>query len=213
MTDLWTRVDRQLQIHAPELAANLQPGVSESALTSFEGRIGQRLPDDVREAYLRHDGCRYTDAYDRLGLFGNRQWLPLGEVSEVWQSNREEFDDSDPYFYEEASGHWAHLPVRPWQSPPPQWVSIGRVLGEPSMIHIDLLPGPLGTVGQMVSQNYSSMSSSIFARSLGAYLLYLVEGLESGAIAVNVFPHTTVQFWDRIDGAEFRPPGCVSVFG
>ena len=39
MTDLWPRVDRQLQIHAPELAATLQPGVSESALTSFEGPL------------------------------------------------------------------------------------------------------------------------------------------------------------------------------
>ena len=213
MTDLWNRVDRQLQIHAPELAASLQPGVSESALTAFEGRIGQRLPEDVREAYLRHDGCRYKDSYDRLGLFSTDQWLPLSEVSELWQHNWEWFDDSDPYFYEEASGEWAQLPLRPWQRPPPQWVPIGRLLGEASMIHIDLLPGPLGTVGQMVGQSYSSMSTGIFASSLGAYLLYLVEGLESGAIAVNVFPHTTVQFWDRIDGAEFRPPGCVSVFG
>ena len=213
MTDLWDRLERQLEIHAPELATSLRPGVGEVALATFEEGIGQRLPDDLREAYLRHDGCDHMRRTGAIGLFGTYRWLPLGEVCADWQRSRGGFDESDPYFYDREDGGWETLPIRPWQYPPPQWIPLGGCVGVPARLYIDMLPGPLGTAGQVVGQDVDSMSTFVFCSSLAEYLLYLLDGLERGIVGVISIPGTQEQDWVRNDKTPFIPPGCVGVFG
>lgn len=213
MTELWDRLERQLKIRAPELAASLRPGVSEFALTVFEEEIRQRLPDDVREAYLRHDGCDHKWDENAAGLFSDTQWLPLNEVREAWQWNSGGFDEADPYFYEVDDGGWEKLPVRPWQYPPPQWIPIGKRMGIACLLYVDMLPGPVGTASQLVCQDFSSVSTSVLCRGFAEYLQYLVTGLEIGDIQVDTVPHTQLRRWHRTDGSFFSPPGNASVFG
>lgn len=212
MIDLWSRLERQLAIHAPQLGASLRPGVAELELSAFEQDIGQRLPDEWREAYLRHDGCVHNWDENAVGLFSEQQWLPISEVREAWRWNRDGFDEAAAYHYGEEDEAWNSLPVRPWQYPPPQWIPIGQQMGTPSVVFVDMLPGPMGVPAQLVCQNYSSISTSIVSRSLTEYLLYLVTGLEQGQVFVGTVPYTELRRWSRNDGVDFSAPGNVHVW-
>ena len=211
MTDLWPLFEEQLALHLPSVAANLRPGVSESQWAAFEAEIGQTLPDDVREAYLRHDGSDHGQRYNEIGLFSVEQWLSLSEVLKRWRWRRDNFDSADPYHYDEDE--WGNLPLRPWTGPPPVWIPIAKWFGSPSLTYVDMLPGPLGVPGQLVSQSTSSMSTCIFADSLSGYLEYLLRGLTRREIVVILVPHTEQQQFQYADGRYFEPPGARSVFG
>ena len=210
MTDLWPLLEEQLALHVPSVAANLRPGVSESQWAAFEAEIGLTLPDDVREAYLRHDGSDHGERKFEIGLFSVEQWLPLGEVLERWRWKRDNFDSADPYHYDEED--WANLPLRPWTSPPPVWVPIARSLDEPNLIYVDMLPGPLGVPGQLVGQSTSSMSTWVVSDSLSGYLEWLLLGLKRGEIVVGTVPHAEQQHFEFLDDRYPGPRGGRSVW-
>ena len=210
MTDLWPLLEQQLALHVPSVAANLRPGASKSQWAAFEAEIGQTLPDDVREAYLRHDGSDHGQRYHEIGLFSVKQWLSLSEVLDSWRWNRDNFDSADPYHYDEDE--WGNLPLRPWTGPPPVWIPIAQWFGSPSLTYVDMLPGPLGVPGQLVSQSTSSMSTCVVADSLSGYLEWLLLGLKRGEIVVGTVPHAEQQQFEYPDARYSGPRGGRSVW-
>jgi cell wall assembly regulator SMI1 len=190
MVDLWSRLERQLFLHAADLAASLRPGAGESAIAAFEAVIETRLPDDVREAYLWHDGCDMGDdflkAQKALGLFGCHRWLPLAECQRHWQWNLGGFDGTDPYACDDDNGAWSGWAIRPWLAPPPNWIPLAERRNPTTHLYSDLLPGPAGVAGQLVGEDvHGGPRIWLEARSLRTYLIGLADGLESGDIVVH----------------------------
>jgi internalin A len=202
----------QLIQHAPELAKSFRPPISEKVLIDLELSINQRLPDDLRQMYLMHDGCDFEWGSGAIGLFGRHQWWPVKDLRERWHETWQCFDQSDPYGSDETE--WAKLPLRPWTSAPPSWIPIGVIPSYASCtISIDMLPGPGGTVGQIVAESIHAMSQGIFANSLTDYFTSLMEGLKTGSLKAVTDPDTKDQYWGYASRARFLAPGDRNVFG
>ena len=210
---LWERLEEQLRIHAPGIANRLRPGVTEDQLLAAEKEIGQPLPPDIRDSYLRHDGCEQALSKTEIGFFVRYQWLPLDMVMQLWRQETIDFDPDHPYFYDSSDGQWDALPVRPWQTPPTAWLPIGKCIGEPATIYLDLLPGPAGAASQLVVRDVDSMSTSIFTSQFRDFLRDLIQGFESKGLVVAQSLYESADDWCYADGASLIPTGSKSVWG
>jgi cell wall assembly regulator SMI1 len=213
--ELWKRLEKQLSIHAPKLLASLRPGVDEASLLAFEDQLGQKLPEDIRFAYLRHDGCSYIDL-DALGLFNSCRWLPIEESLDEWGSMCESieglstaevcsFDESDPL--------WSEVAIRPFIAPPKQWIPFGEGSGRP--IFIDLLPGNSGHIGQIIGQYIHGGSGDtwVIASSFNNHLNDLLSGLEQGRLEPMNHVGTTTGYWGNRKTKEvFKSASYLSVY-
>jgi cell wall assembly regulator SMI1 len=211
MTDLWGRLEQQLVLHAVDLAASLRPRADESAIAAFEDMIGSRLPDDMREAYLWHDGCGmdndFFKAQKALGLFGQHRWLPLSECQRLWQLNVDSFDDADPYSCDDDNGAWSGWAIRPWLMPPPYWIPLAERRSPTTHLYCDLRPGPAGLVGQLVGEDVHGPTIWREADSLRSYLSGLTESLERGEITVYQDPNTGNHTWACRDKSPYASAG------
>ena len=215
--EIWERLEKQLQIHAPDLAAKLRPSLNESTLIECEERLRLRLPEDVRFAYLRHDGCTGSPSWLDLTLLGQFQWCSLQGMVDDWRDICEPFEgyttDSVCYF-DESDPRWETAPIRPFsQLIPDKWIPIG--VGDGSTIYIDLIPGLAGTTGQIIGQFFHAGQLNVWliAPSLNAYLQDLSVALESGAAKVLVHPDTQRQYWGNpATKEEFRAKGYAEVY-
>jgi cell wall assembly regulator SMI1 len=131
-----------------------------------------------------------------------------------WEIQEANFDPADPYHYDEDDDDgWAGLPIRPWQSAPSYWLPIGWRPGVAGRLHVDLLPGPTGQIGQLVGEDIHGMSKWIAANSFTGYLTHLSNELEAGRVCVFTDKHTQQQDWRCLDGRPFVAPGFAKVFG
>lgn len=214
MNEIWTRLEEQLRIHTPGIAARLRPGVGEAQLAAFETEIGRRFPDDLRLSYLRHDGCEYVDKPPEVsvaGLLGHQEWMPLKRSLEEWREWQAMFNDDDPYFFGDDvdRSSWSKSRIRPWQTPPPSWLPLGQYVGLAERIFVDMLPGPVGRVGQIILVNPAARRG-IEAASWGAYLAALTEGLEQGLVEMTTGDSVPYPRWTVIaTGQPFQAPGFV----
>lgn len=209
--DLWSRLEQQLRLHAADLAASLRPGAGESAIKAFEDVIERRLPDDVREAYLWHDGCDMNDdflkAQKALGIFGLHRWLPLIECQKHWQWNFDGFDGADPYACDDDNGAWRGWAIRPWLASPPSWIPLAERRNPTTHLYCDLLPGPTGMVGQLVGEDVHGPKIWLEADGFRAYFVGLTEGLERGDIVVHHDPDIGTHSWAYRDNTTYVAHG------
>jgi internalin A len=213
MENLWVRLEQQLTTHAPTLRDSLRSGASWTQLEEAEARIGQKMPSELRDAYLAHDGSNFDWVEGRLGLFGTYQWLSLEELVKEWENHGILYDEEDPYFYDESDESWSGLPILPWQTAPPYWIPIGVCPVEGSRLYVDLKPGPTGAIGQLVVRSFNGVGTGVLSAGFNAYLCCLLSGLETGEVVVTVLPNTSTEDWERADGSNFSPPGNKQVFG
>jgi internalin A len=178
---LWDRFEAMLRAHAPALLDSFYPPATLEQLEHAEGVLGVRLPDEVRAAYLRHNGCskRWIGLSCHLGS--------LERVIEVWQVKCEVAEDlrlsgdlmvgcqpGDPV--------WPTLKVWPgWFHP--KWIPIG-VSDTPSCVTVDLCPNPAGKLGQLLRDGGMG-EPSVLADSLNGYLEFLIDRVERGVITYN----------------------------
>lgn len=183
MDELWPRLERQLAVHMPELFAALRTGATLEAITAAESSIGVALPVDVRQAYLRHDGCNPTAAIPRhVNLFGNCRWMSLEELVRDWHGHRwgfeEWLEDEEAQPDEEDEG-----PVR-IGPPRPEWIPIAEA-GSQRGVFVDMAPGPGGVAGQLVGISIVDGRGRQIGRGLEDYLLRLAEGFEAGRLSYD----------------------------
>ncbi len=212
MSDLWARLEHQLALKAPDLLARLRPGASESAIFAYEQAVGHQLPADVRQAYLRHDGCDYvvsdcTNSHQSLGLFGRYQWRPLESSLEAWHFWRADYDETDPDNLEDESTLNSSAMVRDFASPPPYWIPLAHETNGAIDLYVDLRPGTAGTVGQLVIHDLIGINIWIEASSLQDYLLCLAQGLENGVIQPVKDPDIFMWSWCSGDSIPVRMAG------
>jgi cell wall assembly regulator SMI1 len=193
MQPIWHRLEAVFKDRYPTLFASLNPSASVEQLEAFENATGLSLPTDVRNSYLLHDGCTGVGGFnegDLPLLFCGYRWATLSEMLEWWKDfyDFEPYRDSDDsvYSYTEATdpGSWESCAIRPWGSIFPKcWFPIGQFANDRNGAwFIDMLPGPKGYTGQLITQSYG-MSSLVVTNSLTAYLNALADSLESDEIA------------------------------
>jgi cell wall assembly regulator SMI1 len=213
--ELWERLEQQLSIHAPKLLASLQPGVSEDTLLEFENQMGQKLPEDIRFAYLRHDGCSYSDL-DALGLFNSCRWLPIKESIEEWNAVCESIDGlstAEVCSFDETDPLWSEVAIRPFTLHPAQWIPFGEGSGRP--IFIDLLPGDSGHIGQIIGKYIPGGSGDtwVIAKSFNNHLHDLLLALEQGLLEPMSHVGTSTEYWGYKKTKEvFKSRSYLSVY-
>ncbi len=83
--DCWTLLESHIGMHVSELPA----GARSEAIKQAEETMGVRLPNDFRRFVARHDGSGpYFITPYKIGG-GDRRFLPLKEISDLWQGMTE----------------------------------------------------------------------------------------------------------------------------
>lgn len=86
----WLRIDGWLEQNAPEVLAQLSPPASADSVAKLERALERKLPADVREAFLAHDGA-LEDATTIFGAIRTPKearyarlmcWLSIERVAE-----------------------------------------------------------------------------------------------------------------------------------
>jgi internalin A len=179
MSAPWERFELTLQHHVPAMLASFRPPASAKQIEAAEQAMGVMLPDDVRAAYLRHDGSTRD-----TNLFGGMNWWgTLEEILECWRTRllvSDKLKANGNYVdVPDDETAWAHCEVRPewWNR---HWIPIG-LSGTGDIAYVDLLPGPKGTKGQIIFDTGMS-EAVVMASSLNEFLETIVQRLESGAM-------------------------------
>jgi cell wall assembly regulator SMI1 len=181
----WDYVDDVLARKAPVAFAALRPGASMAQVELLEHGLGVTLPDEVRFAYLRHDGQDATKPGNFLLFITLCHWAPLDDVQAKWRFFKEISDEhrvSIPEVYPEYTEWWDDLVIHPheWS---PKWIPVG-ISSTPTAVSVDLQPGPKGNLGQLISDDLTC-EGAVMAPSFNAYFQRLCDYLESGLLVHN----------------------------
>ena len=166
-----------------------------------------RLPDDVRTAYLRHDGS-VSGALPGSGgamlLFvACSWWASLEEMTSEWRFVKKYCDETRveiPEAFPSPEPFWNELKVKPMGGND-KWVPIG-LSGTMSRIYLDLDPAPSGSVGQLMEES-GTVEPTWLANSFDHYLEMLIERVARGALMFRdgwIWTETDehVYDWNRI---------------
>jgi cell wall assembly regulator SMI1 len=187
-TAFWDRIDKVMERYVPQVFERLLPPAKLWQIEEAERAMGVTLIEEVRVAYLRHNGCKPIwrgRGFDpgACGVFlPQYSWCDLDAMVEHWQHMKSHLLQSrrlNPEIHPEPEPWWDELHVRPeeWNT---RWVPIG-LHPAPAALYIDLQPAGLGTVGQIIHSD-GSPESKVYAPSFNWYFTTLIDGLEAGLI-------------------------------
>jgi cell wall assembly regulator SMI1 len=107
MKPIFDRIHVWLAAHAPAVLADLRPPATEKQLRAAERAMKLTLPDDLRAAYLIHDGqTTGIEGEFRPFLYGS-EWLCLERMVEEWKIGRDLYAQDKRYPYWRP--HWIPL--------------------------------------------------------------------------------------------------------
>ena len=144
-SDVWGRFEHMLAQHAPELLASLRPPATAEQIEHAQASMGLQLPQDVREAYLRHNGT------DKALFPPFCYWASLTEMAEqlVWAR---EYDEEMRLEYPDQYGppcdFWGTQKVKAVAGND-LWIPLG-LSNTSTTVCIDLDPAPQGAIGQLI---------------------------------------------------------------
>lgn len=172
LPSLFERLERWLAAHAPQIHAELTPGVEDSELDELEALTGQTLPPDFRALYRRHGDWGRALRLTHMPLMQvHRDWL-------MWESLSGEDFASSP------KGHFSFPPG----AITPRYINLGWIpfLSDHggNAVGIDLAPAAMGVRGQVITFGRDEREKFVLAPSLGDFLHEYVERLEAGRIKV-----------------------------
>lgn len=188
-----------MKIHLPEVVAVLNQGVSDSGIYAFEEKTELKLPEDVRESFLIHNG--HEEVYP--GAIVGEPLDPLESVqgSVLFQQQIcAEYDESD------GDDHWdtraKSFPVDAihCRSFNGRWVAMGD--WDSNCYGIDLDPGPNGVVGQVINFGRDEEEKYVLAQSWAHFLEDIVDELEAGNLSVIRDGEGEVQSFGRSGEAD-----------
>ncbi|QEH39084.1 SMI1 / KNR4 family protein [Aquisphaera giovannonii] len=203
----WRRIEAWIGSHLPIQRLTLRPGISKKDLAKYEAILGRTLPDDVRESWLIHDGQRWIDdqaehpdfniddADNRrvqglvfggklLPLLDDRKSLAGRSSSREWREWARRMDE-DPSLVAEIGEGCASFPGGAIQHlySSRGWIPLVEVLSS-VRIGVDLMPGPEGTVGQVINFGRDAQDRYVLAVSWAHFLEDLADELDAGNFAL-----------------------------
>jgi cell wall assembly regulator SMI1 len=88
LDDIWTRIERVLVVHAPEVMETLAPGATRDEIAELEAGVGLKLPRDLRRSLEIHNGQRDPQCNQFCGTVSLmstadilRDWAMLTEIA------------------------------------------------------------------------------------------------------------------------------------
>lgn len=168
----------------PRYAFN--PPASEAAIARFAALVGRPLPRAWRQLYRWHDG----EEDDRWGHLYGLPFLSLEAAAAEWTSWRKilaQFGDN-PYVVRGAG--WPAGAVDPAYINP-GWIPL-TADGSGNSIGIDLAPWPGGRIGQVILFGRDEDVKVVLAPSLGHFLGWIADLLESGNVRLGKAPGETI---------------------
>jgi cell wall assembly regulator SMI1 len=164
MNEQWHRILTWFASKAPGARFSAEPPASEEEVASTESLLDVRLPPDVRESYLLHNGGK-SGAFYR-----NYRFMPLDEIRDSWRmltgSSLEEYPASPEGPVKAVS----------WNR---RWIPIMDT-GAGDHLCVDLDPEPGGSVGQVIEWSHEEGPSSVLAPSFRQWLSQYADDLEAG---------------------------------
>jgi cell wall assembly regulator SMI1 len=178
ISEVWKRVTACLGEHASSL--KLREGANEAAIAEVEQALGVELPADYK-AWLRlHDG--EDDVPDRVEwLPAWERLLPIAVTGERWRDEQDwaQTDDDEGFHYltddDRIRGVVRHAK---------RIVIAGNRYGDGDNTYLDLIPGPKGTVGQVIVAT-SECDFEVVATSFLDLLTRWVRAFEAGTLSVR----------------------------
>ena len=178
VSEVWKRITTCLGEHASSL--KLRDGASEAAIAELEQALGVELPADYK-AWLRiHDGEDHVE--------GRVEWLPawgrllsIETTLERWRDEQEwaQTDDDEGFQYVMDDDQ-----IRCVVKHAKRIVIAGNVWGDGDNTYIDLIPGPKGTVGQIIVAT-SECDFEVVGSSFLDFLTRWASAFEAGTISVQ----------------------------
>ena len=169
MKEAWANLERLA--HASGSSLRLRSGASEKAVDAAEQKMKLRFPADLRASIVAHDG--QEDADDLFAFLpGCDRWQPLDALVAQWE---EEVGLADPTqdIYVSEDGLVQTLLWSPQRIP-----IAGNRWWDGANTYCDLVPGPKGTSGQIVTF-VSECDLVCLGPSLEGALALYIEALES----------------------------------
>jgi cell wall assembly regulator SMI1 len=174
MKRIWDRIHVWLAEHAPVVLASLRPGASEEAIRAAERAMKVSFPEEVKAAYRIHDG--QDDNYHACDLLSGGRWNSLERMLRNWHMLKEMSAGLKPGREPKGTTRtdWWH----------PAWIPIVDS-GDVDYRLLDLVPGPKGSVGQILywwsgESSNSSRQRDIEAVSFERLLAEFANELEAG---------------------------------
>ncbi len=168
MQTIWRRIETWMAANTDGDLA-LRPGAPASELTALEGEMGIKLPDDLRESFLIHDGQEMPSV---RWFDGERRLHPLASIADQWRFDSSETDMPEGLTGDErariAMSHRGRLPL------------IGVRFWDGDNVYADFIPGPAGRAGQILYR--MDVELDVIANDWRSFLGEYARKLEAGEL-------------------------------
>lgn len=175
--NLWDQLDPLLAIHAPSIAQHLRPPATQEDIVELERVTGISLPPDLKQSYLRHDGCDPKSP----NLFGSYRWMSLKEALKRWRETVEAISDDPDIQADEADSSMGPVVWHGWWRP--GWLPIAKDCANWILVS-DMTPGPQGHAGQIIKIG-DAHCAAVVATGLSDYLGELCTLLSDGKMTFD----------------------------
>lgn len=184
---IWSRLEAALAESAPRMLEALRLPATVLQIAEAEQALGISFPEELRFAYLRHDGQsskRERPFYP--SLFMSHDWLPLADLVSEWKKSMEIARMIEEEHPEQEGSLNENGMVRSlgfWSS---KWIPVGKEWGR-ARLFIDMHPGCRGSVGQLVQHSGEGYPAddSVVSKGLDAYVSRLADCLEVGRLTLG----------------------------
>jgi cell wall assembly regulator SMI1 len=184
VNEIWRRIEAWFTKNVPgDFYAQgfgpvpLPEGASEEEIRKAEKKLKVRkglrlrLPDDVRQSYLLHDGCD--------GIFENYELLPVEKIPYRWRVYIDGAADARKTYGESAVTLATAGPMKNelWN---PYWIPLLDTGGGRTYFCVDLDPAEGGQVGQLIRINTDDQVGKVVAGSFTEWLSAFADELDAG---------------------------------
>ena len=175
------RLDRWYAAHLPAGEPyRFNPPARDADIDALERMVGLRLPQGYRQLYRWHDG----ENDDRWGHFYGLPLLSLKQVAAEWDAWNKVVRSFGGNRYIVPGASFPAGAVDPAYSNP-RWIPL-TADGSGGSIGLDFDPWPGGRVGQVILFGRDEDVKVVIAPSLGHFLRWIADLLESGNYRLDV---------------------------
>ncbi|MDQ3341609.1 MAG: SMI1/KNR4 family protein [Myxococcota bacterium] len=171
--DLLRRLDDALRKAAPNIAARLRPGATDSQIAAFETYLGYPVPEALRDLYRWHDGVETVAGgrYDPPDLFFGYWMMSLDELQKTHARKTTMWKDGTYAKTDRGGAGW-------WDE---HWIPfLEQIQG--GTICVDTAGWSTGHIGQVLEEWHDDSLRELVYRDLDAWLETFVTALETGVL-------------------------------
>ena len=203
------RLDKWFAAHLRPDRYVFEPPATEAKLDFLEHLVGVKLPRSYRQLYGWHDG----EKDDRWGHVYGLPILPLDQAAFQWRAWNRVLVDFKGDRYAIPGGAWPAGAVDPAYINP-RWIPLTHD-GSGNHIGLDFDPWPAGRVGQVIVYGRDEEVKAVLAPSLGAFLDWIANLLESGNFRLGPEPgHVMLrEFRMKTPRTDYFPDGARKLLG